>query len=49
MLDRGDRQPVAPAVSLGVVYVPVVLLVSAYWGLAVGLLTSVGAAAAFNF
>ena len=40
---------VAPAVSLGVVYVPVVLLVSAYWGLALGLLTSVGSAAAFNF
>ncbi len=40
---------VAPAVSLGVVYVPVVLLISAYWGLALGLLTSVASAAAFNF
>ncbi len=40
---------VAPAVSLSVVYVPVVLLVSAYWGLALGLLTSVASAAAFNF
>jgi len=40
---------VAPAVSLSVVYVPAVLLVSAYWGLALGLLTSVASAAAFNF
>jgi two-component system sensor histidine kinase KdpD len=40
---------VAPAVSLGVVYVPAVLLVSAYWGLALGLATSVASAAAFNF
>ena len=40
---------VAPAVSLSVVYLPAVLLVSAYWGLALGLLTSVASAAAFNF
>ncbi len=40
---------VAPAVSLSVVYVPVVLLVSVYWGLALGLVTSVASAAAFNF
>ncbi len=39
----------APAVSLSVVYLPAVLLVSAYWGLALGLLTSVASAAAFNF
>jgi two-component system, OmpR family, sensor histidine kinase KdpD len=40
---------IAPAVSLGVVYLPAVLLVSVYWGLALGLLTSVLSAAAFNF
>jgi two-component system sensor histidine kinase KdpD len=40
---------VAPAVSLSVVYLPAVLLVSAYWGLALGLVTSVASAAAFNF
>jgi two-component system, OmpR family, sensor histidine kinase KdpD len=40
---------VAPAVSLSVVYLPAVLLVSAYWGLALGLATSLASAAAFNF
>ena len=40
---------VAPAVSLSVVYLPVVLLVSAYWGLVLGLITSLASAAAFNF
>jgi two-component system, OmpR family, sensor histidine kinase KdpD len=40
---------VAPAVSLSVVYLPVVLVVSAYWGLALGLPTSLVSAAAFNF
>ena len=40
---------VAPAVSLSVVYLPAVLLVSAYWGLALGLTTSILSAAAFNF
>ncbi len=40
---------VAPAVSLSVVYVPVVLVVSAYWGLVLGLLTALASAAAFNF
>ena len=40
---------VAPAVSLSVVYLPAVLLVSAYWGLWLGLLTSVVSATAFNF
>jgi two-component system, OmpR family, sensor histidine kinase KdpD len=40
---------VAPAVSLGVVYLPAVLLISAYWGLGLGLATSLASAAAFNF
>jgi len=40
---------VAPAVSMSVVYLPAVLLVSAYWGLALGLLTALLSAAAFNF
>jgi hypothetical protein len=31
---------VAPVVSLSVVYLPAVLIVSAYWGLAIGLFTS---------
>jgi two-component system sensor histidine kinase KdpD len=39
----------APVVSLSVVYLPPVLLVSAYWGLLLGLLTSLLSAAAFNF
>jgi len=39
----------APAVSLSVVYLPAVLLVSVYWGLGLGLLTSLASAAAFNF
>jgi two-component system sensor histidine kinase KdpD len=40
---------IAPAVSLGVVYLLAVLLVSTFWGLALGLVTSVASAAAFNF
>ncbi len=40
---------VAPPVSLSVVYLPAVLIVSAYWGLALGLFTSLLSAAAFNF
>lgn len=40
---------VAPVVSLSVVYLPAVLLISVYWGLALGLLTSLASAAAFNF
>ncbi len=40
---------VAPTVSLSVVYLPAVLIVSAYWGLAMGLFTSLLSAAAFNF
>jgi two-component system sensor histidine kinase KdpD len=39
----------APVVSLSVVYLPAVLLVSAYWGLWLGLATSLFSAAAFNF
>jgi two-component system sensor histidine kinase KdpD len=39
----------APVVSLSVVYLPAVLLVSAYWGLPLGIATSVLSAAAFNF
>jgi two-component system sensor histidine kinase KdpD len=42
-------QVVASAVSLSVVYLPGVLLVSAYWGLGLGLLTSLLSAIAFNF
>jgi two-component system sensor histidine kinase KdpD len=40
---------IAPAVSLGVVYIPGVLLVSAAWGLPLGLFTSLLSAAAFNY
>ena len=40
---------VAPAVSLGVVYLLAVLLVSTYWGLWLGLLTAVLSAATFNW
>jgi two-component system, OmpR family, sensor histidine kinase KdpD len=40
---------VAPAVSLSVVYLPAVLLISAYWGLPLGLATSLASATAFNF
>jgi two-component system, OmpR family, sensor histidine kinase KdpD len=40
---------VAEPVSLGVLYLLAVLLVSTYWGLWLGLATSVAAAAAFNF
>jgi two-component system sensor histidine kinase KdpD len=41
--------PVASASSLSVVYLPAVLLVSAYWGLGLGVATSLISAAAFNF
>ncbi|MGC1851774.1 MAG: ATP-binding protein [Solirubrobacterales bacterium] len=40
---------VAPVVSLGVVYLPAILLISIVWGLRLGLLASVASAAAFNF
>jgi two-component system sensor histidine kinase KdpD len=40
---------IAPAVSLGVVYIPGVLLIAAVWGLGLGLLTALLSAAAFNW
>ncbi|HYJ20392.1 MAG TPA: ATP-binding protein [Solirubrobacterales bacterium] len=40
---------VAPAVSLGVVYIPGVLLISTVWGLRLGLLTGLLSALAFNW
>jgi len=40
---------VAPVVSLGVVYLPAILLVSTIWGFRMGLLASVLSAVAFNF
>jgi two-component system, OmpR family, sensor histidine kinase KdpD len=40
---------VAPVVSLGVVYLPGIMLISIVWGLRLGLLASVLSAAAFNF
>jgi two-component system sensor histidine kinase KdpD len=40
---------IAPVVSLSVVYLPAVLLVSAYWGLPLGIATALLSAAAFNF
>ncbi len=40
---------VAPAVSLGIVYLPGVLLVSTLWGWRLGLGTAVASALAFNF
>ena len=40
---------VAPAVSLGVVYIPGVLLVSTVWGWRLGVLAAVASALAFNW
>ncbi|HVI20415.1 MAG TPA: DUF4118 domain-containing protein, partial [Gaiellales bacterium] len=40
---------IAPVLSLGVVYLLVVLTVSAYWGLWLGLATAVASALAYNF
>ena len=40
---------IAPVVSLSVVYLPAVVVVSAYWGLRLGLATAIASAAAFNF
>ena len=40
---------VALTASLSVVYLPAVLVIAAYWGLTLGLLTSLASAAAFNF
>ncbi len=42
-------EQITPVLSLGVLYVPAVLIVSTYWGLAFGVATSVLCAAAFNF
>ncbi len=39
----------APVVSLGVVYLPAILLISIVWGLRLGLLASLLSALAFNF
>jgi len=39
---------IAPTVSLSVVYLPAVLVIATYWGLVLGLLTSLASAAAFN-
>jgi two-component system sensor histidine kinase KdpD len=40
---------VAPVVSLGVVYLPAILLISIVWGLRLGLVASLLSALAFNF
>ena len=40
---------VAPVVSLGIVYLPAILLISTMWGLRLGLFASIVSAAAFNF
>jgi two-component system, OmpR family, sensor histidine kinase KdpD len=40
---------VAPIVSLGIVYLPAVLIVSIYWGVGLGVVASLASAAAFNF
>jgi two-component system, OmpR family, sensor histidine kinase KdpD len=40
---------VAPVVSLGIVYLPAILLISTVWGLRLGLFASALSAAAFNF
>jgi two-component system sensor histidine kinase KdpD len=39
----------AVTASLAVVYLPAVLVIAAYWGVRLGLLTSIASAAAFNF
>ncbi|HEX7245123.1 MAG TPA: ATP-binding protein [Solirubrobacterales bacterium] len=40
---------VAPVVSLGIVYLPGILLISIVWGLRLGLLASLASAVAFNY
>ncbi len=40
---------IAPVISLGVVYLAGVVVVSVFWGLALGVATAVASAAAFNF
>jgi two-component system sensor histidine kinase KdpD len=42
-------KPVAPAVSLGIVYIPGVLMIATIWGLRLGLLTALLSALAFNW
>jgi K+-sensing histidine kinase KdpD len=42
-------KPAAPVVSLGVVFLPAILLISIVWGLRLGLLAAVASAVAFNF
>jgi two-component system sensor histidine kinase KdpD len=42
-------KPVAPVVSLGIVYLPAILVISIIWGLRLGLLASLASAVAFNF
>jgi two-component system sensor histidine kinase KdpD len=42
-------QEIAPAVSLGVVYLLAVLIVSLIWGIGLGFVTAILSAAAFNF
>ncbi|HSS32235.1 MAG TPA: ATP-binding protein [Solirubrobacterales bacterium] len=42
-------KPVSPVVSLGVVYLPAILLISVVWGLRLGLLAAVVSVVAFNF
>ena len=44
-----SAQSLAPAVSLGVVYLLAVVIVSAFWGAWLGIATAVMSAAAFNF
>jgi two-component system sensor histidine kinase KdpD len=39
----------APAVSLGVVYVVAVVITAMYWGIALGLITALASAVAFNY
>jgi two-component system sensor histidine kinase KdpD len=40
---------IAPVVSLGVVYLPAVLVVATFWGLRLGVLTALVSGVAFNF
>jgi K+-sensing histidine kinase KdpD len=40
---------IAPVASLGVVYLPAILLISIVWGLRLGLLASLASAVAFNY
>ena len=42
-------EQIATVAALSVVYLPAVLLVSAYWGALLGLATAIASAAAFNF